>query len=88
MFNTLKQWWEDIKAFFAYSHTIFVARLTAVIGFIVSVFGIIDWSPLMSLNLSTGFSKAQVIWLGIITFLKGVTDEIARRAKGVIPPTL
>jgi len=82
----LNDWWTDILGFFRYSHSILVARLTMLSGFIVAVLGAIDWSPLLSLNIDTGFTKNQVIWLGIITFVKGVFDEIARRAKGTVTP--
>lgn len=84
----LNDLWTDILGFFRYSHAILVARLTMVLGFLISVLGAIDWSPLLSLNIDTGFTKNQVIWLGIITFVKGVLDEIARRAKGVVKPEL
>lgn len=84
--KTLQEVWIDILAFARYSHSLLVARLTMLSGFVVAVLGAIDWSPLLSLNIDTGFSKNQVIWLGIITFVKGILDEIARRAKGVVKP--
>ena len=72
----------DVKAFFAYSQSIFLARITAFTGFIVAAFGAIDWSPLLSLNIDTGLTQKQVIWMGILVFAKGVIDEVARRMKG------
>lgn len=84
----LQEWWTDVLGFFRYSHAILVARITMVVGFLTAVIGSLDWSPLLGLDIDTGFSKNQVIWLGIITFVKGVLDEIARRAKGVVTPTL
>ncbi len=90
MFDTFKQKvqtiWTDILSFARYSHSILVARLTMVSGFLIAVVGSLDWSPLLGLNIDTGFNKTQVIWLGIITFIKGILDEIARRAKGVVAP--
>jgi len=71
--------WEHTKAFFKYSHSILVARLTLVAGFAIAVIGSLDWSPLLSLDIDTGFSKNQIIWLGVTTILKGVLDEFARR---------
>lgn len=82
----LQEWWTEILSFARYSHSLLVARLTMVSGFIVAVVGTLDWSPLLGLNIDTGFNKNQVIWLGIITFVKGILDEIARRAKGVVTP--
>jgi len=82
----LQDWWTTTLSFFRYSHTILVARLTMLTGFLTAVIGSLDWSPLLGLNIDTGFSRTQVIWLGAVTFIKGVLDEIARRAKGVVSP--
>lgn len=82
----LQEWWTSILSFARYSHSLLVARLTMLSGFLVAVIGTLDWSPLLGVNIDTGFSKTQVIWLGIVTFVKGVLDEIARRAKGVVAP--
>ena len=71
--------WEHVKAFFKYSHAIFLARLTFLVGFALAVIGSLDWSPLLSLDIDTGFSKNQVVWLGIVTIFKGILDEVARR---------
>lgn len=86
--HKLQEWWVNILAFFKYSHSILVARLTMAAGFLTAVVGSLDWAPLLGLNIDTGFSRNQVIWLGGITFIKGVLDEIARRAKGVVAPTV
>lgn len=82
----LQEWWISILSFARYSHSLLMARLTMVMGFLTAVVGTLDWSPLLGVNIDTGFSKNQVIWLGIITFVKGIFDEIARRAKGVVTP--
>lgn len=84
----LQDWRTKILSFFAYSHTILVARITMLTGFLTAVIGGLDWAPLLGLNIDTGFSKNQVVWLGIVTFVKGVLDEIARRTKGVMKPDL
>lgn len=70
---------EKVKSFFKNSWTIFVARFTAVAGLITAALGAMDWSPLLGLNIQTGFSKAQAIYLGVITFVQGLMVEIARR---------
>lgn len=80
MLQSLKQFWEDLKAFFKYSETIFLARLTAFSGLITAVAGSIDWSPVFNgLGMDTGFSWKQTTWLGIGIFFKGILDELARR---------
>lgn len=84
----LNEWWLNTLSFFKYSHTILVARLTILTGFITTVLGSLDWSPLLGVNIDTGFSKNQVIWLGIIMTVKGVIDEIVRRVKGQVKPEL
>lgn len=76
----LKTTWEEAKAFFKYSETIFLARLTAFGGLITAVMGSVDWSPVFNgLGMDTGFSWKQTTWLGIGIFFKGIIDELARR---------
>jgi len=41
-------------------------------------FAVMDYSPLLGI---TSFDKKQVIWLGGISFVKGLFTEIARRYK-------
>lgn len=72
--------WEEAKAFFKYSETIFLARLTAFSGLMTAVVGSVDWSPVFNgLGLDTGFSWKQTTWLGIGIFFKGILDELTRR---------
>lgn len=78
-------WWDDVKAFFKYSETVFVARLTMLTGFITTALGAVDWSPLYSLiGTDPGFTKNQVMWLGITTFGKGLLDEYLRRRNSTL----
>lgn len=80
MWDKIKFAWEDLKAFFKYSETILWARLQVLIGFLLAVFGSIDWSPFLGLNvLDTGFSWNQVAWLGLITITNGIITELVRR---------
>jgi len=58
------------------SATILTARITAVSGFVTAVIGGLDWSPLLGI---TGFDRKQVIALGGVILLIGVSHEIARR---------
>lgn len=81
----LSNFWDECKAFFKYSETIFLARLTAFTGLITAVAGSVDWSPVFNgLGLDTGFSWKQTTWLGIGIFFKGILDELARRRNMVV----
>lgn len=80
MLQSFNQWWEETKAFFKYSETIFLARVTAFTGLVTAVVGSVDWSPVFNgLGVDTGFSWKQTTWLGIGIFVKGVIDELTRR---------
>ena len=71
--------WDAVKAFFAYSETVALARAEAVIGFFTMAVGAMDWSPLLAIDYSTAFNKTQVIALGAISFVKGIFTELVRR---------
>lgn len=78
--QSLSNYWEEVKAFFKYSETIFLARLTAFGGLVTAVVGQVDWSPVFNLlGTSTGFDTKQTTWLGVGIFFKGIIDELARR---------
>jgi hypothetical protein len=68
--------WDAVKAFFVYSETVVIARAEALIGILTMSFGAMDYSPLLGI---TNFDKHQVIWLGAISFIKGLFTELARR---------
>jgi len=46
------------------------------VGVLTMSFAAMDYSPLLGL---TGFDKKQVIYLGGISFIKGLFTELARR---------
>lgn len=72
--------WEDTKAFFLFSKSVFLARMTVVSGFLISASSLLDWSPLLSVvGVDTGFTKHQLFWTGAVVAIKGVFDELARR---------
>lgn len=77
--SDVTRWWDDLKSWFKYSESILLARMVAFTGLITSAIGLMDWSPLLSLDVSSGFSQAQVIWLGAVTFVQGLVAEFARR---------
>lgn len=74
-----QSFWDRVKAFFSYSATLVVARFTALTGLISAVVSSLDWSPFLSLNIDTGLSKNQVIWMGGVAFIQGLITELARR---------
>jgi hypothetical protein len=71
--------WKTIKAWFKYSETIALVRLDVLIGFVLAVVATMDWSPLLSMDFSSGFSTNQLYALGFICVLRGVVGEIMRR---------
>lgn len=79
MLQKLSDFWTDVKAWFKNSETIFLSRLDVVVGFVIAAVGAMDWSPLLSLDISTGFSTTQLLSIGGMIILRGVIGEIARR---------
>jgi len=45
------------------------------------VIGALDWSPLLGLDIGTGFNQKQIMWLGGIMVAQGIGVELARRRK-------
>ncbi len=68
-----KTWFDSL---FRDSATLVVARITAASGFITAIIGGLDWSPLLGMS---GFDRKQVIVMGGIVLLIGISHEIARR---------
>jgi len=61
--------------------SIIEARATALFGLVTAGVGFMDWSPLLNLfGTSTAFNQTQVIAIGAIAFVKGIFQEITRRA--------
>ncbi len=77
--------WASIKAFFKHSTTILVARITALTGLVTAAAGLMNWGPLLGLNLDTGLSRNQVFWIGGVTFVQGLITELARRRTLGVP---
>lgn len=79
--STLEQWWDNVKAFFKRSETIFYARLQTVAGFFLAVAGGIDWTQVTNL-----FNNAkQAMWLGIGLVVNGIVTEVLRRRNANLP---
>ncbi len=73
--------WDAVKAFFAYSETVLVARTEALVGLVTMAIGSMDYSPLLGV---TNFDKKQVVYLGGISFVKGIFTELVRRRNMVV----
>jgi len=65
-----------LQKYFRDSVTILTARATYIGGFITAVMGALDWSPLLGIS---GMDRKQVITMGVIVLLIGVSHELARR---------
>jgi hypothetical protein len=68
--------WDAVKAFFVYSEVVLIARAEALVGLLTMTLGYMDYSPLLGM---TAFDKKQVLYLGGISFFKGIFTELARR---------
>lgn len=73
--------WFWVKGLFLHSETILLSRITVLTGFITAVIGALDWSPLLGLDIGTGFNQKQIMWLGGIMVAQGIGVELARRRK-------
>ena len=65
-----------LETYFKDSVTILLARITDIGGFATAVIGALDWSPLLG---SSGMTRTQVITMGSIILLIGISHEVARR---------
>lgn len=79
MSQTLNEAWSGIKAWFKHSETILLARIELISGFVITAVSAMDWSPLLSMGVDTGFTWKQGMVLGSITLAKGLITELARR---------
>ncbi len=76
---------EELKAWFKYSETILIARAEVLTGFVISAVSLMDWSPLLSLGVDTGFTWKQGAVIRGITVVKGLVTELARRRNANLP---
>lgn len=76
----LSEWYASVKAWFKYSETILIARLTAGAGLVAAALGSMDWSGISGVvSSTTGFNAKQVISVGILALVQGIILEWARR---------
>lgn len=79
MLQTINDTWTGIKAWFKHSETLFLARAELITGFVIASVSAMDWSPLLSLGVDTGFTWKQGVTIGSISVVKGLITELARR---------
>lgn len=77
--DNVKSWWDGVWGWCKNSGTILLARLEIVVGFVISAVSMMDWSPLLSMGIDTGFSWAQAAWIGGVSMVHGLVAEITRR---------
>lgn len=77
MFSKL---WTDIKAWFNYSWSIFIARLEVLTGILVGTLGGLDWYALTNLDWSQGISNKTNLIVSALLIIKGIVSEIGRRS--------
>jgi len=68
-------WWDNTKAFFKRSETIFYARLQVLSGFVLAVFSGIDWTT-VTVNLD---NARHSLYLAGGLIVNGIITEYLRR---------
>lgn len=84
MLSTLNTIWTDIKAWFNYSWSIFIARLEVLTGILVGTLGGLDWYSLTNLDWSQGISNKTNLIVAALLIIKGLVSEIGRRSGTVV----
>jgi hypothetical protein len=90
MFNTLRtDWiavkaragliWDKLKAFFARSETIFLARLESLTGLAIAGVNGIDWTAITSMDFTNAEASRTALITGLGMFVHGLVMEAARR---------
>jgi len=79
--GTIARWWDNIKAFFKRSETIFYARLQVFTGFGLAVFTGIDWT---TVTMKLDDAKQSLYLAGGLIF-NGILTEYLRRRNATLP---
>ena len=76
-----KKLWNKIKDWSGWSTagSIFLARLHAMSGFAIGVIGGLNWTPLLSLDLSSAIASKTFLAVGGVILLQGIFAEVVRR---------
>lgn len=75
----MRKYWKSVKAWFKFSETIAWSRMDVLIGFVLSAIAMMDWSPLLSLDFSTGFNNDQIYGIAALCIGHGLVGEWLRR---------
>lgn len=84
MFSNL---FNDIKAWFNRSWSIFIARMEVLVGFILGAAGGIDWTALVNLNWYDAIYSKTNLLVAALIIIKGIVSEMGRRAGTVTTAT-
>jgi len=76
-------WWDNTKAFFKRSETIFYARLQVLSGFFLAAFTGIDWTT-VTVKLD---DAKQSLYLAGGLIANGIITELLRRRNATLPST-
>src|SRR5688572_25407071 len=82
MLKKIKQAWNDVKAWFNYAWSIFIARMEVLFGILVAAIGSVDFS-LVFTQLENGLKWTTATTIGAILIVKGIISEIGRRQNTV-----
>jgi hypothetical protein len=72
--------WDDVKAWFKRSWSIFIARMEVVAGILLGVLTAIDWTALTTLDFKNGIANTETLIVAGILIVKGLISELGRRS--------
>jgi len=78
MLKKIKEYWNDFKAWFKYSWSVFIARMEVVFGIVLTAVGSIDFTQVF-LQIENGFKWTEATVIGLILIVKGIISEVGRR---------
>jgi hypothetical protein len=78
--GTIATWWDNTKAFFKRSETIFYARMQVLSGFFLAVFSGIDWTT-VTVNLE---NAKQSLYIAAGLIVNGIITEYLRRRNATL----
>lgn len=76
--------WNDVKGWFNKSWSIFIARMEVLTGFLIGVFGGIDWTAIANLNWYDAIYSKTNLLVAALIIIKGIVSEMGRRSGTVV----
>lgn len=76
--------WTDIKQWFNYSWSIFIARMEIIAGILTGALAGLDWTALMNLKWGDAVSSKTNLAIAALVVLKGIFSELGRRTGTVV----